>query len=46
MIAIQPDDTPDGHDDGDSVLLLRLHRYTGTVSYYLCGVHAPVPLTN
>jgi SRSO17 transposase len=26
MIAIQPDDTPDGHSDGDSVLLLRRHR--------------------
>ena len=45
MIAIQPDDTPDGHDDGDSVLLLRRHRYTGTVSYYLCWSPRPVPLT-
>ena len=45
MIAIQPDDTPDGHGDGDSVLLLRRHRYTGTVSYYLCWSPRPVPLT-
>jgi SRSO17 transposase len=45
MIAIQPDDTPDGHDNGDSVLLLRRHRYTGTVSYYLCWSQCPVPLT-
>ena len=44
MIAIQPDDTPDGHSDGDSVLLLRRHRYTGTVSYYLCWSPDPVPL--
>jgi SRSO17 transposase len=45
MIAVQPDDTPDGHGDGDSVLLLRRHRYTGTVSYYLCWSPRPVPLT-
>jgi SRSO17 transposase len=44
MIAIQPDDTPDGHGDGDSVLLLRRHRYTGTVSYYRCWSPRPVPL--
>jgi hypothetical protein len=44
MIAIQPDDTPEGHGDGDSVLLLRRHRYTGTVSYYLCLSPDPVPL--
>jgi SRSO17 transposase len=44
MIAVQPDDTPDGHGDGDSVLLLRRHRYTGTISYYLCWSPRPVPL--
>ena len=36
MIEIKPDDTPDGHDDGHAFLLLRKHRYTGTISYYLC----------
>jgi SRSO17 transposase len=44
MIEITPDDTPDGQDDGHAVLLLRRHRYTGTVSYYLCWSPAPVPL--
>jgi SRSO17 transposase len=44
MIAIVPDDAPDGHDDGHAVLLLRKHRYTGTVSYYLCWTPSPVPL--
>jgi SRSO17 transposase len=36
MIQILPDDTPEGHDGGHAFLLLRRHRYTGTVSYYLC----------
>jgi SRSO17 transposase len=44
MIEITPDDTPEGHDDGHAVLLLRRHRYTGTVSYFLCWSPAPVPL--
>ena len=44
MIEITPDDTPDGHDDGHAVLLLRRHRYTGTVSYFLCWSPVPVPL--
>jgi SRSO17 transposase len=44
MIEITPDDTPDGHDDGHAVLLLRRHRYTGTVSYYRCWTPGPVPL--
>ena len=44
MIEVTPDDTPDGHDDGHAVLLLRRHRYTGTVSYFLCWSPAPVPL--
>ncbi len=44
MIGIVPDDTPDGHDDGCAVLLLRRHRYTGTVSYYLCWTPHSVPL--
>ena len=44
MIEITPDDTPEGHDDRHAVLLLRRHRYTGTVSYFLCWSPAPVPL--
>ena len=44
MIEITPDDTPEGHDDGHAVLLLRRHRYTGTVSYFLCWTPDPVPL--
>jgi SRSO17 transposase len=45
MIAILPDDTPDGQEDnGHAFLLLRRHRYTGTVSYYLCWSPGPVPL--
>jgi SRSO17 transposase len=44
MIETTPDDTPEGHDDGHAVLLLRRHRYTGTVSSYLCWTPNPVPL--
>ena len=44
MIEILPDDTPEGQDDGHAFLLLRKHRYTGTVSYYLCWSPVPVPL--
>jgi SRSO17 transposase len=45
MIEILPDDTPDGQEDnGHAFLLLRRHRYTGTVSYYLCWSPGPVPL--
>jgi SRSO17 transposase len=45
MIGILPDDTPDGQEDGGhAFLLLRRHRYTGTVSYYLCWSPGPVPL--
>jgi hypothetical protein len=44
MIAVTPDDTPEGHDDGHAFLLLRKHRYTGTISYYLCCSPQPVPL--
>ncbi len=44
MIEVTPDDTPEGHDDGHAVLLLRKHRYTGTVSYFLCWTPHPVPL--
>jgi SRSO17 transposase len=44
MIEITPDDTPEGQDAGHAVLLLRRHRYTGTVSSYLCWTPHPVPL--
>ena len=44
MIEIRPDDTPEGQDDGHAALLLRRHRYTGTVSSYLCWTPHPVPL--
>jgi SRSO17 transposase len=44
MIEITPDDTPEGQDPGHAVLLLRRHRYTGTVSSYLCWTPHPVPL--
>jgi SRSO17 transposase len=44
MIEITPDDTPEGQDDGHAFLLLRRHRYTGTVSYFLCWSSGPVSL--
>jgi hypothetical protein len=44
MIETTPNDTPGGHDDGHAFLLLRKHRYTGTISYYLCWSPQPVPL--
>ncbi|HXT91916.1 MAG TPA: IS701 family transposase [Trebonia sp.] len=44
MIAVTPDHTPEGHDDGYAFLLLRRHRYTGTVSYCRCWSPVPVPL--
>ena len=44
MIETTPNDTPGGHDDGHAFLLLRKHRYTGTISYYLCWSPRPVPL--
>jgi len=44
MIEITPDDTPEGHEPGNAVLLLRRHRYTGTINYFLCWTPHPVPL--
>jgi SRSO17 transposase len=44
MIEVTPDDTLEGQDPGHGVLLLRRHRYTGTVSSYLCWSPRPVPL--
>ena len=45
MLQVASDDTPDGHGDGDSVLLVRRHRYTGPLSYYRCWTPGPVPLS-
>ena len=46
MTGILPDDTPDGQEDnGHAFLLLRRHRYTGTVSYYLCWSEEQIPAT-
>jgi SRSO17 transposase len=45
MLEVTGDDTPgDGRDDGHSVLLVRRHRYTGTLSFYRCWTPEPVPL--
>jgi len=44
MLEITSDDTPAGHGSGHAFLLLRRHRYTGTVSYFLCWSPRPVPL--
>ncbi|MFB7116160.1 IS701 family transposase [Streptomyces sp. NPDC056291] len=46
MIEVTTDDTPDGHDRdaGTSVLLVRRHRYTRTMSYYRCFAPGPVTL--
>ena len=45
MPTVTSDDTPDGQDDGHSVLLARRHRYTGQLSYYRCWTPGPVPLS-
>ncbi len=45
MLEVASDDTPDGHEDGYSVLLVRRHRYTRQLSYYRCWTPGPVPLS-
>ena len=45
MLQVTSDDTPDGQDGGQSVLLVRRHRYTGQLSYYRCWTPGPVPLS-
>src|SRR5260370_6157707 len=45
MLQVTSDDTPGGHDGGNSVLLVRRHRYTGQLSYYRCWTPGPVPLS-
>jgi SRSO17 transposase len=45
MLEVTSDDTPEGHGGGHSVLMVRRHRYTGTLSYYRCWTPGPVPLS-
>jgi SRSO17 transposase len=45
MIGVTGDDTPEGHEGGHGVLLIRRHRYTGTLSFYRCWTPGPVPLS-
>ncbi len=45
MLQVTSDDTPGGHEDGHGMLLVRRHRYTGTLSYYRCWTAEPVPLS-
>src|SRR5690349_24208357 len=45
MLEVTSDDTPDGHDAGHSVLLVRRHRYTAQLSFYRCWTPGPVPLS-
>jgi SRSO17 transposase len=45
MLEVTSDDTPAGHQDGHSTLLIRRHRYTGTLSYYRCWTPAPAALS-
>jgi hypothetical protein len=45
MLEVTSDDTPGGHGGGHSVLLVRRHRYTGTVSFYRYWTPGPVPLS-
>jgi SRSO17 transposase len=45
VLEVTSDDTPDGHGDGHSALLVRRHRYTGKVSFYRCWTPGPVPLS-
>jgi SRSO17 transposase len=46
MLEITADDTPDDQDDGHSLLLIRRHRYTRTMSFYRCWAPGPVPLSH
>jgi hypothetical protein len=44
MIEITPDGPPEEQGGGHAVLLLPKHRYTGTVTCFLCRTPNPVPL--
>jgi SRSO17 transposase len=45
VLEVTSDDTPDGHAAGHSVLLIRLHRYTGKLSFYRCWTAGPAALS-
>src|SRR6266704_1945736 len=45
MLEVTSDDTPAGHQDGHSMLLIRRHRYTGTLSFYRCWTPGPAALS-
>jgi hypothetical protein len=45
MLEVASDDTPGGHEDGPSELLVRRHRYPGQLSFYRCWTPGPVPLS-
>jgi hypothetical protein len=45
VLEVTSDDTPEGHDAGHSVLLIRWHRYTGTLSFTGAGTPGPVALS-
>ena len=45
MLEVTSDNTPAGHQDGHSMLLIRRHRYTGTLSYYRCWTPGPAALS-
>ena len=45
MLEVAGDDTPDGLGKAHSVLLVRRHRYTGTLSCYRCWTPGLVPLS-
>ncbi|MGA5135564.1 hypothetical protein ACPCTO_38185 [Streptomyces olivoreticuli] len=44
MVQVDADDTPAGHRDGHSFLLIRRHRSTGRHDYFRCHSAAPVTL--
>ncbi|MEU2867408.1 transposase, partial [Streptomyces mirabilis] len=45
MIEVNADDTPPGHPDGHSHVLIRRHRRTGTVSFYRTWHPDPQPIS-
>jgi SRSO17 transposase len=46
MITVTADDTPPGHEEGHSLLLVRRHRYTRELSFYRCHSAVPVCLAD
>src|SRR5579859_1812604 len=45
VLEVTSDDMPGGHEDGHSMLLVRRHRYTGTLSFYRCWTPGPAALS-